>query len=584
MKISKKLNVLHLSDVHFGIADPHGHQEIVVKAAIRKIHEHLEKNSPPDLLLFTGDLAQRGAAEDFKKADQWLDDLLAHEKLTQCQLFFIPGNHEVARPAGKDMYHRIGLRTCASRGVIEFKNAKKELTNQPFTEFLRWHKSFRSRYQNRVLSDWKEDVLCEFSLINVTINDINILLLGVNSALLSCDDQDEGHLIVLPRILNEHFSGVDADRTLIFVLSHHPFEESGGERWLAGWSSKELQPVMMRSNGPHLFFHGHVHKQQGSTINTMAGQGLTTISGGACYQSDKYPMHFSFYSLDLVNQTIAPCTYKYNTVTGQWGIDSEVGSAPIPVKLPTAFIQENKPEKELQKELSQIKHKIFLTETCLANTRKGIKKLVEYQINEGNRLYCISKIHSVYLTNDNGDCSVTERIALKSLGKSIHVWLTAVYGDDEKGKGSLPAESVESLDLRFDCNDGEDITYIGIEDEPFCKRFAVFFLPEIPENGERFFTRTYHWKGLLQHFVNGKNKVCFDWSYPFGDKTHTTDFKVEFLLPKHMEPEVQMVLGDRTIQPSRKGDFVSLMYSDEAAHLYKNTLKLEIQVGKPKAT
>lgn len=70
--------IVHLSDVHFGTADPQ-----VTEMAITKVNE-LE----PHLVVVSGDLTQRARSQEFKQARQFLD------RLPQPQVV-VPGNHDV---------------------------------------------------------------------------------------------------------------------------------------------------------------------------------------------------------------------------------------------------------------------------------------------------------------------------------------------------------------------------------------------------------------------------------------------------------------------------------------------------------
>jgi len=94
--------ILHLSDLHFGMAD----QELYwsnLNAAFRDdlVRMH-SKQGPWDLVLFSGDLVQRGSAAEFGKVEAWLADLwkLFNELGFSPQFLSLPGNHDLQRPSG----------------------------------------------------------------------------------------------------------------------------------------------------------------------------------------------------------------------------------------------------------------------------------------------------------------------------------------------------------------------------------------------------------------------------------------------------------------------------------------------------
>ena len=70
--------IVHLSDVHFGTADP-----AVTELVVGKINE-----IGPDVVVVSGDLTQRAKREEFKQARAFLDRLPTPQ-------IVVPGNHDV---------------------------------------------------------------------------------------------------------------------------------------------------------------------------------------------------------------------------------------------------------------------------------------------------------------------------------------------------------------------------------------------------------------------------------------------------------------------------------------------------------
>ncbi|MBK6748915.1 MAG: metallophosphoesterase [Pyrinomonadaceae bacterium] len=88
--------IVHLSDIHFGTADP-----TVVDRLVEKVRE-LE----PDIVVVSGDLTQRAKPREFREARQFLD------RLPQPQIV-VPGNHDVPL---YNVYHRF------IRGLDRFRS------------------------------------------------------------------------------------------------------------------------------------------------------------------------------------------------------------------------------------------------------------------------------------------------------------------------------------------------------------------------------------------------------------------------------------------------------------------------------
>lgn len=531
---NKQLKVLHLSDVHFGITDPHGKQDGVVNGVISAIHGYLDKHEGPDLLLFTGDLTQKGTKSEFKKVTVWLKRLYKHKKMADCAFFVIPGNHEVKRPAKKDIYESMALREFASRDIKSFEKYKKEIyaNTNTFNNFLNWHKEFKAKTDINILSNWgiNDSNKCQISNAEISLNKIDVKIIGLNTALLSCDNADINKLVVEPRILNQQLNDIDVNKTLVFVLAHHPVDKLNNELWLAEWCSKELHKTLVRANGPHVLFHGHVHEMSGNSIGSMMGQNLTTLGAGACYQHDKYPMRFSFYTFNLPKQAITPYAFKYNKDSGEWDIDTTgPGKASINAHLPKAYTEDETDLIELRCSVEKLTYENLILNNTQIHTSEAIKKVVEYHCKQSKRPYQIVKLDCKYLINSNGDCSIVENITIKPLSKTIHIWTTTLFADQIDNGGSIPAKTFEDINLIFDSDTSQqDIAFIPMEDNPYNKSFSVYFLPEIKPNKSCSFSRTYNWKGLIDHFVHKNKNVVFNWSYKTGAEKKVTALTVEF--------------------------------------------------------
>ena len=91
---------LHFTDLHQGMQKQGwlwpGVREIFFED-LKRLHERC---GPWDLVLFTGDLTQRGSAEEFQKIDDLLGQLWTHFNTLgfSPKLLAVPGNHDLVRP------------------------------------------------------------------------------------------------------------------------------------------------------------------------------------------------------------------------------------------------------------------------------------------------------------------------------------------------------------------------------------------------------------------------------------------------------------------------------------------------------
>ena len=88
---------LHLSDWHQQGKD--FHQQVIRDALLEDIRNRASINpdlAKIDFLVFSGDVAFSGQAEEYQAAIKFLfDPLLAASKLDPNRLFIIPGNHDL---------------------------------------------------------------------------------------------------------------------------------------------------------------------------------------------------------------------------------------------------------------------------------------------------------------------------------------------------------------------------------------------------------------------------------------------------------------------------------------------------------
>ena len=99
-------NWLHLTDLHRGMEDQDWLWQNVMERLIEDLDYLHPKSGPWDLILFTGDLAQRGTKGQFDAVDALLSEL--RRRIAERQngrrpiLLAVPGNHDLQRPDDGD--------------------------------------------------------------------------------------------------------------------------------------------------------------------------------------------------------------------------------------------------------------------------------------------------------------------------------------------------------------------------------------------------------------------------------------------------------------------------------------------------
>lgn len=309
------VNILHISDVHFGMPDHTAEQDRIVNALVDKAHA---VEIQPDLCIFSGDLAHSGRSEQFQRGQMWLKKLAARWR--GIPFVAVPGNHDADRNKAAKEFLRPASNAESSYQLLK---SKIQENMKHLDAFFQWHRVAMSEIDLR--SDWNDPFGFHHEM---NINDIIVHLVGLNTALLSCDNDDEHKLAVDTATLNQALAQCDEKRGLIVAVGHHPLE------WLSDWNQKEISRLLSQERGAHLYLHGHLHEPLGSSRNDNVGRSLAPLAAGAAYQGSKWPQFFAFYRINLNEKEIESETFKYSGSSGTWLADA-TRSHPILARFPS---------------------------------------------------------------------------------------------------------------------------------------------------------------------------------------------------------------------------------------------------------
>lgn len=316
------LRILHLSDTHFGQPDNDGEQSRILQGITKAIDKHQIK---ADLVFFTGDLSFSGSPTQFQQGQNWLQKI---QELSGGKIVICPGNHDIDREKADTTQ----LRTSYGNEEAFSINNQKVYSKHPHAKgFLEWYKS-ASDTNDCFLKLWDNNPF--LSKATLSIQGLSVHIIAFNTAIFSCKEDDEKKLCIDIAAFNSALNKSNAENELIICLGHHPIN------WLTEWNASKVEKLMGQETGPHLYFHGHLHKQQAQSTYSSQGQGFCSISGGATYQGSKWPQYFSLLEVNLKASTIIPNTYTYDGNSGLW-LPSAKESRPLTVRLPKIVESQN---------------------------------------------------------------------------------------------------------------------------------------------------------------------------------------------------------------------------------------------------
>jgi 3',5'-cyclic AMP phosphodiesterase CpdA len=259
----RQLIIIHLSDVHFGgkhrfdpPATPGGDvpQEREFPTLLEKLAEDLTGDDPdcPVLFALTGDMAESGAYDEFKKAEAFVRGLTETSLLGRPRpledVFIVPGNHDVLFAAAD-----LGERW------------------QQWTEF---HNRLRGTQIDRE-KPWECDV------VEDRVDDLGAVIVTLNSAVhvqKGEPAQDRGQVDLNQlQLMQERLEAFDPERLRsairVALIHHHPVLipdlAEPGRGYDAVHNSAPLLRIL-RSFGFHVLLHGHKHNPHVFTEDTAS--------------------------------------------------------------------------------------------------------------------------------------------------------------------------------------------------------------------------------------------------------------------------------------------------------------------------
>ena len=257
------LGWLHLSDLHQGMAGqsslwPNVEEEL--QADLKRLHD---KAGPWDLVLFTGDLVQRGSKEEFEQLDDTLGRLFdALDRLGSRPKFLaVPGNHDLKRPSGSSAVTH-ALRSPETHGLaapclLDPESDYRRVIADAFENYETWWRRCPHRPQSGVLAGLLPG---EYSY-SQEVGPYRVGVLALNSAFAQLTDGDyEGRL---PLILEQFHRAAGGNgpawarsHDANLLLTHHP------PAWLAPESRAVLRAEIARPGRFAAHLYGHMHTQE----------------------------------------------------------------------------------------------------------------------------------------------------------------------------------------------------------------------------------------------------------------------------------------------------------------------------------
>lgn len=318
------MNILHLSDLHFGtlsdaklwysqLAD-----DLVDELSCKKI----------DILIISGDVSNKAIASEFKAAKFFFDKLCKEFEIDLTKMVIVPGNHDLCWDISKKAYKPMdGADRIDHEKAPHVQNDK--LHRERFSPFSQFYYNIKGEYY---------PLDYEYQGIIHYLKDFKILIIGLNSSW-ELDDHFTSRASIYPNAISNIMdsirkSGKYSDWLKIAVWNHPlngPFEDRIKDH---GFMERLAQ------KGFKLCLHGHLHK---STIETFRydqspnGRKIEVVGAGTFGALTKewydgYPLQYNL--LKVSDNKIIVHTRRREEINGAWKPDARWLNGPHGTPLP----------------------------------------------------------------------------------------------------------------------------------------------------------------------------------------------------------------------------------------------------------
>jgi hypothetical protein len=325
---------IHLSDLHIGSGDaPAGHApgEASDGASdgtsggsqpllLRALREDLIAQGAQHLvhaIFITGDVARSGQAGDYAAARAWLDDVARALGLGPGRIFTVPGNHDVDRSADRDPeVARIVAGVRAGESTLDaVLTAERERLAARMAPYL----DFAAGLSPAVLAPpARPPAERLFWQHRERHGRLRVRMLGLNTALLSADDQDQGQLALGKE--QRALALTARPGELVVALSHHHLQ--------GGWLADEDDANAWLHEHVHVHLFGHVHDAPSEEARSGTGTRWVRIAVGASHTPPGPPAGFGYAIASVLGDTHGALSLRlwprrWSPASNAFGVDVE---------------------------------------------------------------------------------------------------------------------------------------------------------------------------------------------------------------------------------------------------------------------
>jgi len=370
------VNILHLSDLQFGITDGSdsgkkrvaiGYRERVIEKSLIYYLSRLPDKWKPNIIVISGDLAWNAKKEDYQKCADWIKKLTTTLNVEIENVIVCTGNHDINLEAAKNNYNN--TKSAENEAVKKYedctfdnekarfhkyesiishiieKQAEEELTDDAFEGEKSLYNNFKE-FISFCKGEIDEEVKIE-PLKNEIDNNLDVQylygyreIMGIRFNVLNsswyCVDRksqrdssrDKERLFIGKQFVDELVNNFVMNDKFSVTVFHHPFE------WLnpseGDDDSKVRQSILKLSD---IILCGHVHTKVGEP--TFTHNQAQIFQSGALWDENEYTYETRIIRINKRSGSVRQHVLEYDTTKAQWvsfdgsGPNAEDKSYPI---------------------------------------------------------------------------------------------------------------------------------------------------------------------------------------------------------------------------------------------------------------
>jgi len=283
---------LHLSDIHFlhGNEKAHIDQELILNAIIKDINNVKQDSNlgiPLPIALFvTGDIAFSGNvshSNEYEKAGVWINKIKDEICIKDENIYLVPGNHDVQRNIDKndDVISMLMELLRSKKRDLEWALSNPEHYSRLAKRFENYLNFIKDIFP--LCSDKTSELKLYWNNKICLNSGFKINLLGLNTALLSQNDDDKGKLCLSLNQIKD-YPDFSSNNELSIALGHHPFS----------WLSDGVESERWLRKKIHIYLSGHIHDPGSFSYHTGGGSSLITVQAGAVHCKESMPNSYNY--------------------------------------------------------------------------------------------------------------------------------------------------------------------------------------------------------------------------------------------------------------------------------------------------